>query len=184
VAPATGSFSGAAVQVAVAMGAKVIAFSRNQKAMEQIQASQPAGRVKIVLSTGDVERDTAALKEFGPVDAYIDISPPQAQKSTHIRSAIMAVGPYGRVSLMGVIGNDVPVPYSHAVWNNLTIRGQYMYEREDVSSLIKLAETGVLPLGEKAGHVVNGRFGLEEFGRAIELAAANPGAGNMVVFTP
>jgi len=184
VAPATGSFSGSAVQVAVAMGAKVIAFSRNREVMKRLQAAQPAGRVEIVVNTGDVERDTAALKEYGPVDAYIDISPFAAQKSTHIRSAIKAVKPYGRVSLMGVIPVDVPVPYDHAVWNNLTIRGQYMYEREDMRSLIKMAETGVLPLGKSGGHEVKGRFGFDEFEKAIEVATAFPEAGNVVVFTP
>lgn len=184
VAPATGMFSGAAVQVAVAMGAKVIAFSRNKAVMEQLRATLPAGRVEIVLNTGDAEKDTAALKQFGPVDAYIDISPVQAAKSTHVRSAILAVRPYGRVSLMGVIPNDIAVPYVHAVFNNLTIRGQYMYEREDVRSLIKLAETGVLPLGEKGGVEILGRFGLEDFVKAVELAAAHPEAGSAVIFTP
>ncbi|KAH8912985.1 alcohol dehydrogenase [Coniochaeta sp. PMI_546] len=184
VSPATGMFSGAAVQVAVAMGAKVIAYSRNQKVLEQIQAAQPAGRVKIVLNTGDGEKDTAALKQFGPADAYIDISPYQAANSTHVRNAIMAVKQYGRVSLMGVIPGDIAVPYVYAMWNNLTIRGQYMYERDDVRSLIKLAETGVLPLGEKSGVEVIGRFGLEEFDRAIELAASHPEIGTAVVFIP
>jgi D-arabinose 1-dehydrogenase-like Zn-dependent alcohol dehydrogenase len=184
VAPATGSFTGAAVQVAVAMGATVIAFSRNKEVLERIQAAQPAGRVKIVVNTGDVEKDTTALKQFGPVDAYLDISPFSAQKSTHVRSAIKAVRPYGRVSLMGVLPVDVPVPYEHAVFYNLTIRGQYMYEREDMRLLIKLAESGVLPLGEKGGVQVQGRFGLEEFEKAIEVAVAHPEAGNVVVFTP
>lgn len=184
VAPATGSYTGAAVQVAVAMGAKVIAFSRNREVMEQLRAALPAGRVEIVLNTGDVEKDTAALKAFGPVDAYLDISPFAAQASTHIRSAIMAVRPYGRVSLMGVVPSDIAIPYSYAMWNNLTIRGQYMYKREDVSSLIKLAETGVLPLGEKAGYQVQGRFSMEEIEKAIEVATSHPEAGNFVVLSP
>jgi hypothetical protein len=39
---------------------------------------------------------------------------------------------------------DIAVPYVMAVLNNLTIRGQYMYEREDARGLIKLAEAGLL----------------------------------------
>lgn len=184
VAPATGNYSGAAVQVAVAMGAKVIAFSRNQKVMEQLRAAQPAGRVEVVLNTGDVEKDTAALKAFGPVDAYIDISPFIAKGSTHVRSAIMALRQYGRVSLMGVLPDEIPVPYSYFAWNNLTVRGQYMYQRDDVRLLIKMAEKGVLPLGEKAGHQVKGRFSLEEYEKAIDVAAAHTEAGTVVVFNP
>lgn len=182
VSPATGMFSGAAVQVAVAMGAKVIAFSRNKKVMDDIAARLPAGRVKVVVNTGDADKDTAALKAFGPVDAYLDISPFPAAKSNHVRSAIMALKQYGRVSLMGVLPSDIAVPYTYAMYNNLTIRGQYMYEREDVGSLIKIAEAGVLPLGEKGGVEVIGRFKLEQSEEAVGLAVAHPENGTAVVF--
>jgi D-arabinose 1-dehydrogenase-like Zn-dependent alcohol dehydrogenase len=184
VAPATGAFSGSAVHVAVAMGATVIAMSRNRKALEELQAIYGSRRVRIVENTGDVETDTAALKGFGEVDAYIDISPYQANNSTHIQSCFKAVKPYGRVVLMGVVTNDIPVPYSYAMWNNLTIRGQYMYERADARALIKLAESGNLKLGEAGGMKVLGQFGLDEIDKAFELAAANTVIGNMVVVVP
>jgi D-arabinose 1-dehydrogenase-like Zn-dependent alcohol dehydrogenase len=184
VAPATGKFSGSAIQVAVAMGAKVIAFSRNKKVMEETVASFPAGRVKVVLNTGDVEKDTAALKQFGEVDAYIDVSPHAAAESTHIASAIKALKPHGRVSLMGVIPKELPVSYMHIMWNSLTIQGQYMYEWEDVRLLIKMAESGVLPLGKKGGVEVLGKFALEDYEKAIELAVAHPEIGKAVVFEP
>ncbi|KAB5576204.1 chaperonin 10-like protein [Coniochaeta sp. 2T2.1] len=172
VSPATGMFSGAAVQVAVAMGARVIAYSRNVDAIPQLPG------VVTVVNTGDVEKDTAALKQFGPADAYLDISPAQAANSNHFRSAFMAVRPYGRVSLMGVVPRDIPVSYAHVAWNNLTIRGQYMYERQDMRSLIKLAETGKLQLGVD----ITGRFRLEEHEKAVELAASHPEVGAAVVF--
>ncbi len=81
VAPATGGFSGAAVQVAVAMGANVIAVGRSSETLEVSKAAFPPGRVRTVQTTGDVEKDTAALKQWGPVDAYIDVSPVQASGS-------------------------------------------------------------------------------------------------------
>ncbi|KAJ9156665.1 GroES-like protein [Pleurostoma richardsiae] len=95
VAPATGSYTGAAVQVAVSMGANVIAMSRNMTELNRLLATQPAGRVKIVQNTGNVDADTQALQKHGPIDAFTDITPWNAGDSTHIRSCFMAVKPYG-----------------------------------------------------------------------------------------
>lgn len=184
VAPATGSFSGAAVHVAVAMGATVIAMGRNRKVLEELQGVYGEDRVKIVENTGDVDGDTAELKKFGPVDAYMDISPFQAGSSTHIASCFKAVKQSGRIVLEGVVPNDIAVPYVHAVMNNLTIKGQYMYERSDAKALIKLAESGVLKLGKDAGMEVLGQFGMEDIEKAIEVAAANPGAGKFAALKP
>ena len=97
----------------------------------------------------------------------------------------MALRPYGPgFSLMGVIQNDIAIPYMMAMLNNLTIRGQYMYEREDARGIIKLAEAGVLELGKSAGHNLVGQFPLEEFEKAFETASKNPEAGKVVLFKP
>ena len=183
VAPATGAFSGAAVQVAVAMGAQVIAMARNRALLERLQQLAPE-RVQIVAITGDVEADTAALKQWGPVDAYLDMSPPAASESTHIRSCFPALRKYGRACLMSVIGHDVAVPYALLTWNSLTIRGQFMYEREDARLLIKMAEAGVLKLGREGGIEVVGRFKLEEVEEAFTVAAKNPEVGKLVAIVP
>lgn len=182
VAPATGAYSGAAVEVASAMGARVIAASRNLNTLQRIAAAN--ARVNIVQLKGNFEEDLASLQQFGPVDAYIDISPREANDSTHVRSCLMALKPYGRASLMGVLSKDIAIPYVMAVLNNLTIRGQYMYEREDIRGLIKLAEAGVLKLGKSAGHEILGQFPLEEWEKAMETARRNPESGKVVVFTP
>ena len=89
VSPATGAFGGAAVVVALAMGARVIAMGRNVQALEKIK--QRSDRIETVPITGDVLKDSGALKSFGPVDAFFDISPPEAGKSTHIKSGILAL---------------------------------------------------------------------------------------------
>jgi threonine dehydrogenase-like Zn-dependent dehydrogenase len=147
-----------------------------------VQATFP--RVNIVQLKGNVEEDSAAISRFGPVDAYIDLSPPYASKSTHVRSCLMALKQYGRANLMGMISDDIAIPYATAVFMNLTIRAQYMYEREDVRGLIKLAESGVLKLGKDGGQEVVGQFGLEEIHKAFEAATANRGVGKMAVLTP
>lgn len=87
--PATGAFGGAAVLVALAMGAKVIAMGRKVEALERIK--KRSERIETVPITGDVLKDSEALKSFGAVDAFFDISPPKAEKSTHNKSGILAL---------------------------------------------------------------------------------------------
>jgi D-arabinose 1-dehydrogenase-like Zn-dependent alcohol dehydrogenase len=62
----------------------------------------------------------------------------------------------------------------------LTVRGQYVYEREDVMGLIKLTESGVMKFGKEVGCEVVGLYKLEEVDRAFETASANTSVGKMV----
>ena len=102
VAPATGPFGGAAVIVALAMGARVIAMGRNKESLANIKKKAPhPDRVETVPITGDMEADCKELKKHGPIDAYYDIGPPEAHASTHIKSCILALRHGARVSLMG-----------------------------------------------------------------------------------
>lgn len=180
IAPATGTFSGAAVDVAVAMGARVIAMGRNVDALRRLQSIYPS--INIVQTRNNYEEDLASLKQFGPIDAYIDISPIAANESSYIRSCLMALRPYGRASLMGVISKDVAIPYMFVMLRNLTIRGQYMYEREDARGLVKLAESGALRLGKQVGHEIVNIFKFEEFEKALEASENSTGVGKLVLF--
>ncbi|PGG96042.1 hypothetical protein AJ79_09757 [Helicocarpus griseus UAMH5409] len=186
VAPATGTFSGAAVGVAVAMGARIVAAGRNLKALERLREIHGGDRVKIVQLTGETVKDTAAVKEAagGWVDVFMDFSPPQATGATSMRSGMMALRPYGRAVLAGFVFDDnLAVPYAHAVFKNITIRGQYMYEREDVKGLLKLAESGMLKVGKNGGEENIEEFRLDEHEKA-EMALANSEPGKIVVISP
>lgn len=59
-----------------------------------------------------------------------------------------------------------------------------MYSRDDIKSLIKMIETGVLKLDESNGVSVVGTFGLEEWEKAFEVAKNNAQMGQTVHFTP
>ncbi|KAG9784629.1 hypothetical protein KCU88_g2767, partial [Aureobasidium melanogenum] len=107
VCPATGGFGGAGVQVAIAMGARVIAMGRNEKELarlkEHVKKTSPTASIETVKMTGDRETDVAALKAFGTIDAVIDLTPPFACKSTHLKSAISCLRRGGRCSMMGYV---------------------------------------------------------------------------------
>lgn len=183
VAPATGGSTYAAVEVAIAMGANVIAVGRNLSKLQKVESLSPSGRVRIYHLQDDPKIDVPALKAFGVIDAFLDLSPYVANESTHVGSCMLAVRNYGRVSLMGVLTKDINLPYAMAVHNNLTIQGKYMYERSDVKGIIKLVESGRLKLGKHAGHEVL-EFKLDDFDDAVEAAAKSPGMGHFVVMTP
>ncbi|RWA04197.1 hypothetical protein EKO27_g10906 [Xylaria grammica] len=181
VAPATGSFGSAAVVVALGMGARVIAMGRNPEALAQLKVLGP--RVETVRITGDVEADVASLKRFGKIDAFFDISPPEAQNSTHFKSAILSLRNEARVCMMGGLLNDLPIPHQFVMRNDITLKGKWMYSRADCQALLNMVTTGVLDVREIAQVVET--FKLEEWKKALDAAAEQGGRlGKMVIFTP
>jgi threonine dehydrogenase-like Zn-dependent dehydrogenase len=181
IAPATGPFGGAAVKVALAMGAKVIAIGRNQHVLKKLAEHE---RVDYVPMTGDAAEMTAALKKFGPIDVYFDISPPQAADSKHMKVCILALKHSGRVSLMGGLLGDVAIPHAFVMACDITLKGKWMYNRDDILSMIRLVESGILKIGESAGTKVAGKFGLEEWEEAFNTASEKTEVGGVVVFVP
>lgn len=119
-----------------------------------------------------------------PIDAVIDVDPPGATGASYLRSAILSVRKGGRVALVGGRGDDeIPVSYITLLFRDITIRGSLVYEREHIRGLIKLAETGILKLGQKSGLEIIGPFPIEDFENALE-AARNCAAGRLVVVNP
>lgn len=188
VAPATGGFSGAAVNVACAMGATVLAVGRNAAVLERVASRFPRGVVRPVPNTGDVQADAAALRaEAGggtTINAYLDLSPPQAAASTHLRSCFLALGRGGRAVMMGMVSSDLPVSYLQLGLQNQTVRGQFMYERADVRGVIRLVEKGLLRLGARGGYELRGRYKLEDIDECLRATAAACEAGQFVLITP
>ena len=185
VAPATGPFGGAAVLVALAMGARVIAMGRNKTSLANLKSKVPhPERVETVPITGDMAADCEALKKFGSIQAYYDIGPPEAHASTHIKSCILALSHGGRVSLMGGYGGDVAIPHSAIMHKNLRLYGKWMFERDDIGSLFRLIESGMLKLGEAAGQRVKGLYNLEKYEDAFNTAAEANGFGEQVLIKP
>ncbi|KAI1374583.1 NAD(P)-binding protein [Hypoxylon crocopeplum] len=184
IAPATGSFSSAAVHVALSMGARVIAMGRNETALAELKKLADPGRVETVKISGDVQEDINAIAKFGPLDVYFDISPRPASKSSHIRAGIMSLRPGGRVSLMGGIPGDIELPYWHVSYNGITIKGGFMNTSQQAKDLIKILERGILKIGIRAGMEVAGKFRLEDWEEALNAAAAKGGPGKSVYFIP
>jgi len=178
IAPATGTFGEAAVKVALAMGARVIAMGRNSEALKTLAASHE--RIETVQITGDVQADTKSLQSFEPIDAYFDISPPEAANSAHFRSCMLALRRSGRISLLGGLDGNLTIPVKVVVGRDLQLRGKWMYSRQDVKILIKMVEIGLLKLG---GQKVD-KFALEDWEKGFNAAAQYSGSGGAALIVP
>ncbi|KAJ5806693.1 alcohol dehydrogenase [Penicillium riverlandense] len=80
ISPATGAFGSAAVQVALAMGASVIAMGRNKEALKKLKSmfspdTSENHLIQVVQITNDHQQEVEALAEVGPADAFFDTSP-------------------------------------------------------------------------------------------------------------
>ncbi|KAM0550687.1 hypothetical protein ACHAPJ_008751 [Fusarium lateritium] len=179
ISPATGTFGSAAVLAALAMGAQVIAMGRNQETLDIVKALNYE-RITTVLNTGDVEADVRELTKDGPLDAFLDISPGKAIRSTHFKSCIMSLRRGGLVSLMGA-HQELTLPTQFIMLNDITIKGKWMYTKDDIRALINLLEAGYLKLGDVQ---TVGVFTLEDFGKAFETASKMSGPLLQTVICP
>lgn len=184
VAPATGQFGGAAVEVALAMGADVVICGRRRDSLNKMRHTlapvYPQAQIDVVQLSGTVDTDVAALQATGSIDKYIDFSPAVAAGSTHITSCLMALRKGGKACLMGGITKSVEIPYPVVMFNDLKICGKFMYERDAVKRLISLVESGRLRFEVPDTKV----FGLEQWKVGFETAGEGSGWREMAVFEP
>lgn len=183
IAPATGNFGSAAVQVALAMGAgKVIAMGRNLDKLKQLQEFDH--RVTTVAISGNFDQEMKELQDKSPVDVYFDISSNLQDKPSYIQAALMSLRPGGRMSIMGGFAGPIELPYIMIMYKGITIKGTFMYSREQAEKLIKLVESGLLPIGKRGNIQVTGVFHLEQWREAFEHAFNNIGPKRTAYFKP
>jgi alcohol dehydrogenase len=182
---ATGSFGGAAVAVALAMGAPcVVAAGRNEQALAEL-TRRFGPRVRAVPMRGSEADDRARILHAagGPIDCVLDILPPAAN-AVQVRTAIMAVRPYGRVVLMGGVGmmggSGLDLPYPWMMRNCITLRGQWMYPPHAAILMAGLIRSGLVNLD----HFEIATFALDRANEAVAHAAANSGPFRMTVIEP
>ncbi|UNI13468.1 hypothetical protein JDV02_000211 [Purpureocillium takamizusanense] len=183
VCPATGGYGGAAVQVAVSMGARVIAMGRSSEKLatlkEHVQRTWPGASFDTAVIAGDEASDLDTLRAFGTIDAVLDLTPSTASASTHTRSAIRVLRLGGRISLMGSTKN---IGAPEILTNSITLKGKMMYERADIAQFVKMMESGIFPRDKGFVHVKT--FALEDWKQGLDTAAYHVGIGKCAVFVP
>jgi alcohol dehydrogenase len=182
---ATGSFGSAAVAVALGMGASaVIATGRNQQALADL-VRRFGPRVRTVPMRGEEEDDRKRILQAAarPIDCVLDILPPAAN-AMQVRTAVMAVRPYGRVVLMGGVGMlggpGLDLPYPWMMRNCVTLRGQWMYPPHATHLMVGLIRSGLVSLDQFAVTA----FSLDDANAAVANAARDSGPFRMTVIQP
>ncbi|KAL2857216.1 isopropanol dehydrogenase [Aspergillus pseudoustus] len=191
IAPATGRYGGAAVAIALALGATVIAAGRNAAALErlgQIHSTGSGKRLRTVQLTDDAAANTelfrAAAGKPDGADVYMDLSPPAIAGCSLLASGIRALRVFGRCVVMGGNSGNIDFPYLEIMFKSIRIQGRFMYDRKHVLQMIQMLESGLLQLGNKAGVTHTEEFGLEGIEEALEAAGRLSGWGGHVVLKP
>lgn len=177
IGPATGTYGGITSDMALAMGANVIAIGRNKELLEGL--AKKLGhheRFSYVVMTGDVAADAAAILKASPkgrgVEVYNDWAPSGVEGSPFFSAAIQAVRPEGRVVLSGAPAGHINVPYTLIMHKNIRIIGKVIVGRRGIEQTIKMVELGLLKLGKRGGST-HDIYGLEDHHEAFVKAKSS-----------
>ena len=169
------------------MGAHVIAMGRNRNTLKRLEdAFGSTNRLTTVPMTGTLEGDVSALRGASATgfSAVLDLSPPAAADNTYFPAAVSLLKHSGRVAVMGHVKPGMEIPWLQVMHANLRLYGKWMYTPQQVRRGVQMAEMGLLALGERAGVVTKGGYGLEDIDAALEKAAEEASWGVQVVLEP
>lgn len=189
VAFATGDFGGAAIDVALAMGAaRVLALGRNaEKLAKWRETCDPryVDRVVCVALTGDPNKDAEAMKQAAPngIQIFFDMSPPSATATAHlhIEAGIKALERGGRMVWMGYIPKGIPLDYGQLVVKDISLYAKYMYSNQEVRELIRLVEAGLLSFKQYKETLYTGFDNIEH---VLEQSHSETGLRQGIVWSP
>lgn len=181
---ATGGFGGAAVAVALAMGAgRVVATGRNTRTLDDL-SGRFGPRVRTVQFTGSEAEDRRLIAEAasGPIDLVLDFLPREAS-AAQARAAVLSVRLGGRVILMGGLRGeqgDLGLNYNWLMHNETTVRGVWMYPKDAIPRMVRMIRAGLIDLGQ----FELTEFNLDDANAAVAFAAANGGPRQLTVLRP
>ncbi|WP_353191209.1 zinc-binding dehydrogenase [Pandoraea pnomenusa] len=178
---ATGAFGSAAALAALAMGAsQVVALGRRAESLAAL-ARLGGERLSPVVLSGDVARDTAAIRSVasGGIDLAFDMVG-QATDPSSTLSALRSLKRRGRMVLMGSMNVPLPLPYGEMLRNGWEVMGHFMYAPADYRALIGMVRAKQLSLET----IDVETFDFEAIEAAIDAASAQAGLAATVVTFP
>jgi len=144
---ASGAYGSAATLVALAMGAsRVVAAGRSKDTLDKL-AKVGGERVIPVVLTGDVTKDTEALR--GAANGGAQLAFDQVGNAKDPNSTLAALGclyRWGRIVLMGSSAVPIPINYLQMMFNNWEIIGNFMHPQGAYLPLLSLVRSGQLDL--------------------------------------
>jgi alcohol dehydrogenase len=175
---AAGAFGSAAVLDALALGAsRVVAVGRRAAALAPL-AELGGGRVATVALSGDVARDSEAIRAAagGGADLAFDMVGHATDPNATL-AALRSLRRNGRMVLMGSMEVDLPISYREMLLNNWELMGHFMYSGADYRALIALVQSGQLSLDA----IETERYAFDALESAIDAAEKAQGLTSVTV---
>ncbi|KAH8204743.1 hypothetical protein TruAng_001077 [Truncatella angustata] len=188
IGPSGGSFGGAAVELALAIGANVIALGRNESKLEEMKrALGSPPQFDYVVMSGDSEKDTAAILERTPngagAEVYNDWTPGNMAKPPYLQAGLRSLKTGGTAVLSGGASQNGQIPYAYMVHKNLTVSGKWMSSPQTLQHVITLITQGVLRIGRNGGAKV-AVYNLDDHHEAFNNAEKTGGWRDYTIITP
>ncbi|KAH6667716.1 hypothetical protein B0J14DRAFT_170730 [Halenospora varia] len=188
IGPCGGAFGGLAVELALAIGANVVALGRSEdklRMMKQKLNNNPL--LTYVVMTGDQTADTAAILKATPeghgANVYNDWTPGGFPAPLFLSAAVGTLKQGGRIILSGGAQGAPDVSYFLFMIRSLSITGKWMCSRETLFKVIKMIEHGQLKMGTETGSKYT-VFPMEEYEQAAKHAAENGAWRQYTVVVP
>lgn len=174
---ATGQLGGAAVLLSLAYGASsVLAAGRNESRLKTLAALGP--RVQISAMLGDRQQDTQRIREqsgggFDVVVDYLANTPTPDPTLTGFDLLNLK----GTMVLVGGVRHPLVLPYEEIMRRQLTIKGSFMFEREDALKCWNLVRSGAIDLSVLNAHA----YALDDIRAAMDKAQTLSGLDYVVL---
>ncbi|KAF4923477.1 hypothetical protein CGCVW01_v004668 [Colletotrichum viniferum] len=170
IGPSGGTFGGLAVEIALALGANVIALGRNNEKLAAMQKTINHPRLQYVVMSGDDEVDRKAIIEKTPdaagAEVYNDWTPGELPGLLYLSAASQVLKCEGQ-----------------AVYKDLQILAKWVCHRKTLEQLINMITQGQLKIGAESGTITKS-FTLDEVEEAKEYAKRYGGWRHYAVMSP
>jgi D-arabinose 1-dehydrogenase-like Zn-dependent alcohol dehydrogenase len=183
IGPAGGMYSGSAVEIALALGANVVALGRSEEKLSRLRygLKQPK-RLQTVVMTGKPEEDVAALRRAVPNGAAVhsNWSPTGSTEALYLGAVAAVLKQNARVVLSGNVNTAQGLHQGLMVLKSISVAGKFMYSRKTVHRVIDFLASGLLDI---SGAVVR-RYGLGSVEEALTAAEKYGSWKDYTVITP
>ena len=156
---ASGGLGLICVQLAAAVGAKVIAIGRKKWKLDK---AKELGATEII-SVVEVDHVEKVIRRMtgGGVDISVDVTGAPYM----IESAFLATKPGGTLVVAGFSFHKIQLNINHLNWFERNVIGSKNYCAADMPEILKLVKQGVINLDKVVSH----RFRLEEINNAYQM---------------
>lgn len=177
---ATGYFGSAGALLALSLGAaRVVAVGRDPDALRDL-ADAAGPRLVPVRLSGEVARDTAAIRQAagGRVDLALDIVG-RADSADATLASLRSLRRGGRLVLMGSVKQPLRLLVGEMLGNDWQVSGCFMYPADIPARLATLIAAGLLDLGK----IRVRSFPFDQIEAAMDAAGSMRGL-DITVMTP